>query len=72
MTELDLFRKQIDLVWSHRKIQEPFENFGKGMNIYSLRRQEDNFKDLKQKLKEIKKHLILVEDADELKKEEPI
>ena len=36
------------------------------MDIYSLRGQEDKIKDSKQELKEIKKHLILVVDADEI------
>ena len=69
MTELDIFCKRIDFVErSYRKIKEPFENFGEGMDIYSLRGQEDKIKDLKQELKEIKKDLISVVhvDADEL------
>ena len=51
MTELDLFRKRIDLVdRSYRKIKEPFDNLGEGMDIYSLRGQEDRIEDLKQEL----------------------
>ena len=50
--ELDHFRKRIDLVErSYQKIKEPFENFGEGMNTYSLRGQEDKIKDLKQELR---------------------
>ena len=36
------------------------------MEIYSLQWQEDKIKDLKQELKEIKKDLILVVDAENL------
>ena len=36
------------------------------MDNYSLQGQEDKIKDLKPELKEIKKDLVLVEDADEL------
>ena len=67
MTELDLFRNRIDLVErAYRKIKEPFDHLGEGMDIYSLRGQEDKIQDLKQELKEIKKDLVSVVDADEL------
>ena len=67
MTELDLFHKRIDLVeiW-YGMIKEPFDHHGEGMDIYRLRGQEGKIKVLKQELKEIKKDLISVVDADEL------